>query len=510
VTPPFQELLDVLVLAPTGRDALLVHRTLVQQGYVCRVISRVLDIHEGIQRGMGTAIIAEEALSPASMRALASVLAGQPSWSDVPFVLLSSTSRERTMRSVRELGNVTVLDRPVQVRTLLSAVEAALRARKRQFAARAEIAQRDQFLAMLGHELRNPLGAIMFAADLLVREPALPKGSERHAQIVQRQGRHLSKLVDDLLEVSRVTTGKVVLDKRGVDLVTTLERCVSMFQERASTQNLTLDFHSQERSLVIEADPVRLEQVIGNLLTNAIKYTPEGGHIVVSLVGRDGAAVLSVRDDGIGMEPAMLEHVFDLFAQATQAIARTQGGMGIGLTLVRHLVELHDGRVEALSEGLGKGSKFVVTLPMPVHPISRAPSSLPPKQRAQSLRLVLVEDNPDLSELLKDLLEQAGHHVDVAQDGPSGVALITTVWPDCAFVDIGLPGLDGYEVAQKVRETKPDGVKLVALTGYGQHEDKQKALAAGFDEHLKKPVDIQALEKVLYKLSSTLPYGTTP
>jgi CheY-like chemotaxis protein len=301
-----------------------------------------------------------------------------------------------------------------------------------------------------------------------------------------------------------------VLDKRGVDLVEAVRRCMSMFQDRADTQNVTLDFHSEERSLVIEADPVRLEQVIGNLITNAIKYTPEGGHIQVSLARREDAAVFTVRDDGIGMEPEMLQRVFDLFAQAAQAIARTQGGMGIGLTLVRHLVELHDGRVHAMSDGLGKGSEFVVTLPLPAYAISRVPSSLPPKERGQTLRLVVVEDNPDLAELLKDLLEQAGHQVDVAHDGPSGVALITTVRPDCAFVDIGLPGLDGYEVAKKLRESKPDGVKLVALTGYGQQEDKRKALESGFDDHLKKPVDIQVLEKLLRKLSSTLPYGTTP
>ena len=507
----FQELLDVLVLAPTGRDALLIHRTLLQQGYVCRVIARMTDLHEAIRHGMGTAVIAEEALSPASMRALACELTVQPSWSDVPLILLSSGPREpRTLRSVRELGNVTVLDRPVQVRTLLSAVEAALRARKRQFAARTEIAQRDQFLAMLGHELRNPLGAIMFAADLLTRTSALPSESERHARIIDRQARHLSKLVDDLLEVSRVTSGKVVLEKRGVDLKEALQRCVSMFEERAKRQRLTLELHTEEHSLVVEADPVRLDQVLGNLITNAIKYTPEGGHVSVSLERSDGCATIRVRDDGIGIDPETLPRVFDLFAQAKQAIARTQGGMGIGLTLVRHLVELHEGRIEAFSDGPGQGSEFVVTLPIPAHPVVRARSSFPPPElRAQSLRLVVVEDDPDLSELLKDLLEYRGHDVTVAHDGHEGVSLITSLWPDCAFVDIGLPGLDGYQVAQKVREHRPDGTKLVALTGYGQSEDKQRALAAGFDEHLKKPVDIQVLEKLLQKLASKQPYGDT-
>ena len=492
----YKEVLDVLVLAPTGRDAALIQRTLTQQAYACRVVARVSDIQEAVHEGIGTAVIAEEALGQAAMRALAMSLAGQPSWSDLPLVLLSSGPREpRTLRSVRELGNVTVLDRPVQVRTLLTAVEAALRARKRQFAARREIAQRDQFLAMLGHELRNPLGAIMFASDLLLRAPHLPSESERHAQIVQRQSRHLSRLVDDLLEVSRVTAGKVVLDLRGVDLVEALQRCASMFEERLKEHDLTLELSISEPSLM----------VLGNLFTNAIKYTPAGGHIHASLERTERGAVVRVKDDGIGMDGDTLPRVFDLFAQAKQAIARTQGGMGIGLTLVRHLVELHRGQVHAHSDGPGKGSEFVVTLPLPEHePMPMRSSVPPPRVLVSRLKLVVVEDNADLSDLLKDLLEEAGHEVRVAHDGREGAALITEFAPDCAFVDIGLPGLDGYEVARNVREAARHATKLVALTGYGQFEDKQRALEAGFDEHLKKPVDIQVLEKLLHKLASTL------
>jgi CheY-like chemotaxis protein len=248
---------------------------------------------------------------------------------------------------------------------------------------------------------------------------------------------------------------------------------------------------------------VRLEQVFCNLIMNAIKYTPVGGKIFVTLDRDARGAVVAVRDTGIGIEAAMLPRVFELFAQAQTAIARTQGGMGIGLTLVKHLVALHGGKVEAHSPGLGQGSEFVVTFPLSEQVLARAPVSVPPPAPSESLRLVVVEDNPDLSELLKDVLEEYGHSVEVAADGVAGAALIASSAPDCAFVDIGLPGLDGYEVARTIRASAEVKTKLVALTGYGQFEDKMRALEAGFDEHLKKPVDMPALEKLLRKLAST-------
>jgi signal transduction histidine kinase/CheY-like chemotaxis protein len=484
--------LDVLVLAPTGRDASLIHGTLTRESYACRTVSTLADVQEAVRTGVGTAVIAEEALTASAVRALSEQLATQPTWSDVPLIVLSSGPRQRrALISLEGLGNVTVLDRPVQVRTLLSAVAAALRARRRQLAARHEIRQRDQFLAMLGHELRNPLGAIAFASDLLLRS-AGTEDAERHLSIIQRQSRHLSRLVDDLLEVSRVTAGKVVLDRRGVDLADALRRAVGTLEEPLQKRGLALTLTLREPSLLIEADAVRLEQVFCNLIMNAIKYTPVGGKIFVTLDRDARGAVVAVRDTGIGIEAAMLPRVFELFAQAQTAIARTQGGMGIGLTLVKHLVALHGGKVEAHSPGLGQGSEFVVTFPLSEQVLARAPVSVPPPAPSESLRLVVVEDNPDLSELLKDVLEEYGHSVEVAADGVAGAALIASSAPDCAFVDIGLPGLDGYEVARTIRASAEVKTKLVALTGYGQFED-----------HLKKPVDMPALEKLLRKLAST-------
>jgi signal transduction histidine kinase/CheY-like chemotaxis protein len=492
-----EDCFEVLVLAPLGRDAQLIGRLLGEHGYTCRSVTRLSEIQSAIPLSLGVAVVGEEALSPRALDEVATTLAGQPSWSDVPFVLLSAS--RHSPQSLLKLGNVTMLDRPVQVRTLVSAVEAALRARRRQYAARREIAQRDQFLAMLGHELRNPLSAILFAAEFMRRQADAGGAPDKHVSIVHRQATHLARLVDDLLDVSRVTAGKVVLARKVLDLSLAAQTILQTNQDRLLKRDLRATFTAPAEPVLVDADPVRLEQVLSNVLTNAIKYTPAGGSIdlIVERTGDQGRA--RIRDTGIGMASDMVPRVFELFAQAQTAIARTQGGMGIGLTLVRHLVELHGGKVEAHSEGVGKGSEFTITLPIATR-VAMTASSMPPPTPRPALRLVVVEDNPDLSELLREMLEHAGHQVQVASDGAAGLALISAVQPDCALVDIGLPVLNGYEVAEQVRKRGQRQPKLVALTGYGQPEDRQRALDAGFDAHLKKPVELDALERLLSKV----------
>jgi CheY-like chemotaxis protein len=348
---------------------------------------------------------------------------------------------------------------------------------------------------MLGHELRNPLGVILLAADVL--EAGGPV--DRQREVIRRHGRHLARLVDDLLDVSRVTTGKIILQRQPVDLVAVLARCVASSRAALDAQRLHLTFDEGGGPLLVDGDPVRLEQVFANLVTNAIKYTPAGGAITLRAEREGAEAVVRVRDTGVGLTREMLPRIFDLFTQVERTLDRSQGGLGIGLTLVRSLVGLHGGSVEADSAGPGRGSEFVVRLPLDMarHDAANAAADEADGAPCAGRRVLLVEDNPDSRELLKLLLEARGHRVDVASDGVQGVERAVALSPEVLIVDIGLPGLDGYGVAQRVRAHFGRNVLLVALTGYGQPEDEQRALAAGFDVHCTKPVDAARLHRLL-------------
>jgi signal transduction histidine kinase/CheY-like chemotaxis protein len=371
---------------------------------------------------------------------------------------------------------------------------------QREQAARAaaEAANRakDEFLAMLGHELRNPLGALSNASQLLAH-PRVPAESTRHArEIVTRQVEHLSRLTDDLLNAGRAMMGKIALERRKLDLAQATAGALETL--RASGR---LAGHRVQRQLApawVHADPTRVEQIVVNLVVNAVKFTPQGGSITVRVEHVANEAVVSVLDDGAGMPADLVSRVFDPFVQGHRDLDRAQGGLGIGLTLVRRLAELHGGRAVAESEGLGRGSEFRVYLPA-VEPPARAfepPSHLvAPTPRD----VLIIEDNVDAADSLRALLEVRGHHVRVARDGRDGLAAILQRPPDVALVDVGLPGIDGYEVARGARAASDPrvGLRLVALTGYGLPEDRARALAAGFDEHLVKPVDPSALEALL-------------
>jgi signal transduction histidine kinase len=487
----------VLIFAPNGRDADLAAKVLAEcslEGIVCRSLD---DLVAELAAGAGCVVVAEEALNPVAMAALAEPLATQPPWSDLPFIVFSAMHRHsRSPDPLLALGNVAVLDRPTKIRALVSAVRAALRARRRQYDAKRAIQQRDQFLAMLGHELRNPLGAIMLATEMLERSGSDPKCLPKQRAILERQSRHLSRLVDDLLDVSRVTTGKVVLKKSLIDLGSLLNRCLEAIKATARAHRLEVSSQLPV-GLMVDGDPVRLEQIFSNLLVNAVKYSPPGSTIRVDVRAADVLAEVSVRDSGIGIEPQMLRSIFDLFAQVDTTLDRAQGGMGIGLTLVKSLTELHGGTVEAHSQGIGRGSEFVVKLPLSKS-VGVKDEARPPYTRLLSrrVRVVLVEDSADIRETCKDALELLGCEVHVAETGPAGLECILSAKPDLALVDIGLPGMDGFELSRRARALGCT-VKLVALTGYGAPEDQQRARLAGFDEHLTKPVTIPVLERAI-------------
>jgi PAS domain S-box-containing protein len=365
--------------------------------------------------------------------------------------------------------------------------------------AEAEEASRvkDEFFAMLGHELRNPLGAITTA--LYVIDTGEP-GDERSVQareIVARQVRHLVRLVDDLLDVTRLTTGKITLGRRPVDLAVVARRVVAAQAATTPTRHLRCE---AERSVWIDADETRLEQILTNLLGNAVKFTPAGGQVTVSIAARDGEAVLSVADTGAGIPADLLPRIFDLFVQGQTGLHRPAGGLGIGLTLVRRLVDLHSGRIEVASEGPGRGSVFTIGFPLRAAP--RDPADAAPVAGGVRVRrrVLIVEDHDDARDMLRHLLERAGHEVHEATDGLSGLDLALRLELDAAVIDIGLPGLDGYEVARQVRAAGRAGMLLVAVTGYGQAGDRQRSSEAGFDAHLTKPVDPLALEALLANL----------
>jgi signal transduction histidine kinase/CheY-like chemotaxis protein len=502
---------QVLVWTPQGRDAALTVEMLERQGIAARGVKSAEEL-VSLLDAAGSAIVAQEALKPGGLACIDAWLRTQPTWSDFPFVVLAQRfdAGAGPNSAWHSLGNVTVLERPLQGRTLLSAVHAALRARRRQYEVEQTILHRDEFLAMLGHELRNPLAAIALAVET---HKVADDAGRKQRDILVRQVRHLTRLVDDLLDVARVTSGKVVLNKVAVDLNELALRCVQGAEISARNGSIQIDVNPASEPLIVHGDVVRLEEVVGNLLLNAIKYSPPRSRVQVTTRRAGETCQLEVKDTGIGIGKEMLPRVFDLFAQAEVPLDRSRGGLGIGLTVVKWLVELHGGSVVAMSEGIGRGSIFSITLPL-AHPESRVlaagsdPHRSPdPSQPtvASALPVLVVEDNADLLEMTKELLESFGCQVETANDGPTGLERMSSFKPALAFIDIGLPGLDGYSLASEVR-TAPRTPQpwLVALTGYGQPEDRQRALAAGFDQHLTKPVSIAALRGAVEVASQVL------
>jgi signal transduction histidine kinase len=494
---------SVLLYAPLGRDAEVCSKILRDGEFRVEVCSGMDDVCAKIRRGAALAVLTEEELTPAAIDELAKVLVMQEAWSDFPIIVFSAPTPGRAFRGTGPawptLGNVTVLDRPVRTNILLSAVKSACRSRSRQYEARYAIRQRDEFLAMLGHELRNPLAAISFAVQRGFRMDA--NGAvAKPLNVIDRQVNQLSRLVDDLLDVARVTSGKVTLHKIPSDLDEIVDRCVQSLQAILAANGLTLVHAPSPRKVVANIDPARFEQIIMNLLTNAIKYTPRNGEIDVSVRQDRDMAIVSVRDNGVGIEGRMLNTIFDLFNQVESSLDRSRGGLGIGLTLVKRLIELQGGTVRASSEGMGKGSEFVIEIPVAAAKPPEMASAEDHPAALQGRRIVLVEDSLDIRESLQELLEDFGHSVTSAEDGMLGAEQIVSTKPQVALIDIGLPVLNGYQVAEKVRALMGDSVYLIALTGYGQPEDKRRALAAGFDAHVTKPIDLPTLETMLQQV----------
>ena len=517
----------VLVLAPTGRDAPLIVEALGRQGLGSLVCRDLGDVCGAMEAGAGLALLAEEALLQASLPCLLEALRRQPPWSDLPLLILTgkgvpSRASLQRFQALEPLANVTQLERPVRIRTLVSAVRAALRGRRRQYEVRDYLAERerlegelrrhaeqladtdrrkDEFLATLAHELRNPLAPVRNALQILCLAGDNRLAAEQARAMMDRQVQQLVRLVDDLLDVSRVTRGKVELKKeRGAVssiVATAVETSRPLIE--AARHELTISLPAE--TIEVEADPTRLAQVLSNLLNNAAKYTDPGGKIWLTAAREGDQACVRVRDTGIGIAAEMLPRVFDMFMQVDRSSGRGQGGLGVGLALVRTLLDMHGGTVEARSDGTGRGSEFTVRLPV-------APERRPPQGRGETeggvaiplpvRRVLVVDDNADAAQSLAMLLRMLGQDVRTAPDGHSALEAARVSMPEVAFLDIGLPGMTGHELARRLRGA-PDGdrVLLVAVTGWGQEEDRRRSQEAGFDYHLTKPADPEALQRLL-------------
>jgi two-component system CheB/CheR fusion protein len=354
---------------------------------------------------------------------------------------------------------------------------------------------------MLSHELRNPLGAITTATALLKSEVDGDEGRRRLLDVLQRQSSQMAGLLDDLLEASRVTQNKIELRRTRIDLADSARESADAMRDAMAARDLHFETRLPSEPLYADADPTRLQQIQMNLLSNAAKYTPRGGHVGLELRREDGHAVIEVGDDGVGIPPEMLESVFDLFVQSQRTLDRSAGGLGVGLTLTRWLVALHGGTIEAKSDGAGKGSLFRVRLPLSA---SDGRHSTPPSERPRipaGAKVVIVEDNADSRELLCELLARFGFECHTAENGPEAIELIEKVEPDVAILDVGLPEMDGFEVARRLRsDPRWANLHLIALTGYGRSSDRTTSRDAGFDEHLVKPVQPDKLLAVLGKM----------
>jgi signal transduction histidine kinase/CheY-like chemotaxis protein len=400
-------------------------------------------------------------------------------------------------------GAIPLRDRTGALRGAIGAFVDVTRLKRAEALMRQADRRKDEFLALLSHELRNPLAPILNAAELMKVQGEGATPHER--EVILRQAQHMVRLVDDLLDVSRVASGKVTLAKRPLELAgvvaQALEATEPLLEQRRHRFNLSVP----ERGLLVDADDVRLTQVVSNLLSNAARYTPLGGRVEVSAAREGAEVVLRVRDDGIGIDPELLPHVFESFVQGTRGPDRAQGGLGLGLSLVRTLTMLHGGTVEARSDGPNRGSELTVRLPLSRASVDVAPAAGPrpegPVTGGRARRILVVDDNRDGAFMVASLLNKAGHEVRVAHDPEQALAVAGSFVPQLAILDIGLPMMDGYELGRellaRLKEAPP---LLIALSGYGQEQDKRRSKQAGFALHLAKPVDADTLGRVVDSL----------
>jgi signal transduction histidine kinase len=406
-----------------------------------------------------------------------------------------AASADAVTRGERGAPHTTRIDEVAQLARAMGEAGGAV-AREKQTLMAADRAK-DEFLAMLSHELRNPLGALSSASQVLKLAGANDRSAASAQAVIERQTKQMTRIVEDLLDISRLTLGKVTLSREVFDLGETVRSFVASWQTAGRFGGRRLEVRVVQ--VWIDADRARIEQVLANLLDNALKFTTEGNTIRVSVGDQGGVAELRVSDEGEGLAPEALDRVFGLFVQGEQKLDRAKGGLGIGLAIVKRITELHGGSASAASEGAGRGATFTVRLPaVPAPPRPAVPPSAAQLRRTGPRRILIIEDNRDAREMLTAGLALIGHDVHDAADGEGGLRVAMKTRPEIALIDIGLPDIDGYEVARRLRAGNPGGaIRLIALTGYGQPADVERAREAGFDAHITKPIGVDELERVL-------------
>lgn len=516
--------LRVLLKLATSGDTAIVVSMLSRSGVVADACQDAATLAREISEGVGAVVIAEEVLDDHDYERVLAALQSQPPWSDLPVILAARSGIEtlEISEGIAQLGNVTILERPMRVSSLVSSVQTALGARKRQYQLRATLdglreadERKTEFLATLAHELRNPLAPLRTALNIVSNQNPGPEKLQLLHAMMDRQVTHMVRLIDDLMEVSRMTRGKITLRPKVISLSDVVRDAVEVNKPMvaAARQYVFLDLPSQ--ACHVHGDEVRLTQVFSNLLNNASKFTPANGSIRVSVRLIEDTVRVNVTDSGIGIPEEMLEKVFGMFVQINGTMRAAQAGLGIGLTLVRSLVELHDGRVHASSSGINEGTTMTVELPRVATPaVNREPTCSPGEWTgAGGHRILVVDDNRDAADSLGQLLGLLGATTMVAYSGVEALKIMTASPPSIAFVDIGMPVMNGYQLAAKIRANDVlAGVALIALTGWGQATDRERILNSGFDHHLIKPADIKQLTQLLNSLSvpaSDQPSGAT-
>jgi signal transduction histidine kinase/CheY-like chemotaxis protein len=530
----------ILILAPTGKDAELCARFLADAALLPHICRNIEDLCEQMVLGAGVVFLTEEALTARGFAMLATTLRQQSPWADVPIILLTSGGSESPVNAevvslLGTIGNVNLIERPVRMTTLLSTLKAALRARNRQYdvsehiereartkeeleQAFAQIEEssrlKDEFLATVSHELRTPLNAVLGWARLLRSNNLKLAERERALETIERSARSQQQLVEDLLDVSRAISGKLRLETEPVHPKKFIEAAFEALRPIAQTRNIRIKRKIDPRLTIVQGDPVRLRQVMWNLLSNAIKFSSPGSVVELSARRVKSTVEISVKDYGEGIRPDFLPHVFERFRQADMTTTRAHGGLGLGLAIVRQIVELHDGTVSVESDGIGRGAKFIVKLPLPVSSETSSRRRVSGELRSdialgtrdlEGVRVLVVDDEVDTRDLLRAVLSKRGARVTTAE---SATAALKKIWrrkPDVLISDVGMPGTDGYELMRRVRLLPAEHggqIPAVALTAYARDQDRQRALAAGYQLHLTKPVEVAELAASVAYLSS--------
>ena len=523
----------VLVFAPVGRDAALTQEFLQRESIpnvICESVTELCDVVES--GGGGALLLTEEAFDDPAYLRLAALLNRQPSWSEIPVLLFAgscgSDATLRTIQSIESLRNVTLFERPIRLAAVLTAVRAALRARARQFEVRdllaelrearsaAEAANRlkDEFLATLSHELRTPLNAIVGWTSMLTRGQVDPARMPRVFEALDRNAQAQARLIADVLDVSRIITGKLQLQLAVVDLSDLVAQAMDSVRAAANGKSIQLSFKETSNS-VVRGDAGRLQQVVWNLLSNAIKFTPVGGSIRVTVTRDEQEVAVAVADTGVGIPRQFLPHVFDRFRQADQSSTRGHGGLGLGLSIVKHLVELHGGAVSVSSGGHGQGACFTVRIPAQQHALPEA-SRLASTLRAPEVSLggrtiLVVDDDASTREVVSAALERAGANVCVAASAAEGWAALHDRTPDVLVADLAMPEEDGFSFVRRVRQNSKVGerVPAIALSAFADARSEQSARAAGFSAFLAKPARPEALLGLIDRLLNS-PDGLEP